>query len=113
MINDDLTAAFNSKPRVDINSIKKMTPGQLDHVKNYGSIAENLMMNKDFALFVHHFKFELSDEVAHITGHSADDNARRIAIVHNIAGMDRFVEYLQNAVRFKNTAVNLQGPVEK
>lgn len=113
MINDELTAAFNQKPRVDINSIKKMTPGQLDQVKSYGSAAENLMKNKDFALFVHHYKFEMSDEVTHINGHSEEDNARRLALVHNIAGIDRFVEYLQNAVRFKNTAVSLQSPVEK
>lgn len=111
MINDELTAAFNQKPRVDINNIKKMTPGQLDQVKAYGSTAENLLKNKDFALFVHHYKFDMSDQVVAIGGHTPEDDARRLSIVHNIAGIDRFVEYLQNAVRFKNMAVNLQSPV--
>ena len=111
MINDELTAAFNAKPRVDINNIKKMTPGQLDQVKNYGSMAENLLKNKNFALFVHHYKFDMSDAVVGIAGHNEEDNARRLSIVHNIAGIDRFVEFLQNAVRFKNMAVNIQSPV--
>ena len=112
MIDEELTAAFNAKPRVDINNIKKMTPGQLDQVKVYGSAAENLLKNKDFALFVHHFKFEMSDQVTNINGHTEEDNARRLSLVHNVAGMNRFVEFLQNAVRFKNTAVNLQSPAD-
>jgi hypothetical protein len=113
MINEELTAAFNAKPRVDINNIKKMTPGQLDQVKVYGSTAENLLKNKDFALFVHHFKFEISDQVSSINGHTEEDNACRLSLVHNIAGMNKFVEFLQNAVRFKNTAVNLQSPADE
>jgi len=113
LINDDLTAAFNAKPRVDINNIKKMTPGQLDQVKSYGSAAENLLMNKDFALFVHHFKFDMTDQLINVQGHKEEDDQRRLGLVHNLAGIDRFVDYLKNAVRFKNTAVNLQGPVEK
>ena len=114
MINEEMTAAFNSKPRVDINNIKKMTPGQLDQVKSYGSGAENLLMNKDLALFVHHFKFELADQLANINGYSEEHNQQRVSIAHNLAGLDKFVEYLQRAVYFKNTAVKIQtSPVEE
>ena len=74
IVNEELTAAFNQKPKLDINKIKKMTPGQLDAVKVYGSSAENLLTNKDFALFVHHFKFDLAEELSGINGHSATIN---------------------------------------
>ena len=108
MIDQDKVQAFNAKPKVDINNIKKMTAGQLDQVKVYGSNAENLLKNRDFALFVHHFKFDLEDELSGIKGHTLDDNARRISIAHNIAGIDKFVEQLQRAVYYKNQAVNQQ-----
>lgn len=113
IVNEELTQAFNAKPRVDINNIKKMTPGQLDQVKVYGSGAENLLRNKDFALFVHHFKFDLAAELGNINGHTQDDNARRVAIANNMAGIDKFVDSLQRAVYFKNQAVSLQSPAEK
>jgi len=110
LINDELTQAFNQKPRVDINSIKKMTPGQLDGVKVYGSGAENLLKNKDFALFVHHYKFDLANELANIKGFSQEDNERRISIAHNLSGIDKFVDSLHRAVYFKNQAVSQQAP---
>jgi hypothetical protein len=114
IIDDELTVAFNAKPKLDINKIKKMSPGQLDHIKAYGSGAENLLANKDFALFVHHFKFDLADELSGINGHTADDNCKRVALAHNIAGIDKFVSSLQRAVYFKNSAVSLQNaPTEK
>ena len=114
IINDELTHAFNQKPKLDINKIKKMTPGQLDQVKVYGSAAENLLNNRDFALFVHHFKFDQADDLAAINGHSEDDNARRVAISNYLAGIDRFVASLQRAVYFKNSAVSIQNaPQEK
>lgn len=110
IIDDEMTQAFNAKPRVDINSIKKMTPGQLDSVKVYGSSAENLLKNKDFALFVHHFKFDLADELASIKGHTIEDNFKRVSIAHNIAGIDKFVGSLQSAVFYKNRVVSQQSP---
>jgi hypothetical protein len=113
-IDDELTAAFNAKPKLDINKIKKMTPGQLDQIKVYGSGAENLLANKDFALFVHHFKFDLADELSAINGHMPEDNCKRVALAHNIAGIDKFISSLQRAVYFKNSAVSLQqAPTEE
>jgi hypothetical protein len=113
IIDEELTAAFNAKPKIDINKIKTMTPGQLDAIKTYGSGAENLLANKDFALFVHHFKFDLADELSGINGHSADDNCKRVALAHNIAGIDKFVSSLQRAVYYKNRAVSIQtAPTE-
>jgi hypothetical protein len=114
IIDDELTQAFNQKPKLDINKIKKMTPGQLDQIKAYGSGAENLLANKDFALFVHHFKFDLADELSGINGHTPEDNCKRVALAHNIAGVDKFVASLQRAVYFKNSAVSIQNaPAEK
>lgn len=108
MIDDVMAEAFNSRIRVDLNNIKKMTASQLDRVKTYGSTAENLLHNKDFAQFVHHYKFETMDQLASITGHAQEDNARRIAISNQLAGIDGFIAWLQRAKYFKDKAVSLQ-----
>jgi hypothetical protein len=112
IINDELTQAFNAKPKLDINTIKKMSPGQLDNIKAYGSAAENLLKNKDFALFVHHFKFDMAAELTAIKGHNEENNGQRVSIAHNIAGIEKFIDSLQRAVYFKNQAVSLQSPAE-
>jgi hypothetical protein len=112
IIDQDLTDAFNNKPRASINKIKTMSPSQLDSVKVYGSAAENLLNNKDFALFVHHYKFEMCDRLTDVKGHTEEDNTKRIAIAHNIAGIDEFVKTLQQAVFYKNQAVSKQAPTD-
>ena len=112
MIDEELTRAYNAKPKLDPTSLKKMTAGQLDAVKVYGSGAENLLKNKDFALFVHHFKFDITDTMTRVIGHTPEENSMRLALVHNISGIEKFVAYLQNAVMYKNRAVNLQSPAD-
>jgi nitrate/nitrite-specific signal transduction histidine kinase len=113
IIDQELTQAFNAKPKVNINNIKDMTAGQLDAVKVYGSAAENLLLNRDFALFVHHFKFDMAAELTAIKSHSPDDNAHRVSIAHYIAGIDKFVESLQRAVYYKSRAVSQQSPTQE
>lgn len=105
MITPETIEAFNHRLTVDLNSIKKMTPAQLDAVKNYGSQAEALLKNRDLALFIHHFKFDVADTLSSITGHTADDNARRVALSNELRGIDQFVASLQRAVYMKNRAV--------
>ena len=77
MIKPETIEAYNNRLTVDLNSIKKMTPSQLDAVKAYGSQAEALLKNKDLALMIHHFKFEVSDALSSIAGHDQDSNSRR------------------------------------
>lgn len=112
MISQDTIHAFNSRLNVDLNSIKKMTPAQLDQVKSYGSQAEALLKNKDLALFIHHFKFDIADQLAGLNGHTTDDNTRRIALSNELRGIDQFVATLQRAVYMKNKVVTQQqeGP---
>jgi hypothetical protein len=109
MIDPQTIDAFNSRLTVDLNSIKKMTPSQLDAVKHYGSQAEALLKNRDLALFIHHFKFEVADTMSSISGHTADDNARRVALSNELRGIDQFIATLQRAVYMKNKAVT-QAP---
>ena len=115
MITPETIEAFNHRLTVDLNSIKKMTPAQLDAVKNYGSQAEALLKNRDLALFIHHFKFDVADTLSSITGHTADDNARRVALSNELRGIDQFVATLQRAVYMKNRVVIQQqgGPAEE
>lgn len=108
MISEDTLHAYNSKLTMDLSQPSKLTTSQKDQVKHYGSLAENLLKNKDLALFVHHFKFSLADELASIRSHQPDDNARRIAISNELVGIDNFVNSLKRAVYLKNRIGNTE-----
>ena len=108
MISDDVIDSYNNRLTADLNNIKTMTPAQLDRVKTVGSAAENLMRNKDFAQFVHQFKFERIDVLADIAGHAEVDNAQRVAVANQLTGIDEFVRSLKRAVYIKNRVVSLQ-----
>ena len=94
MITDEAVDAFNSRLTVNLNNIKTMKPSQLDQVKTLGSNAEALLKNKDLAMYVHQFKFELADALAGITGHADEDNNRRIAYSNQLAGIEGFIQSL-------------------
>ena len=102
MIQDDVVEAFNTRMTVDLNNYKKFTPAQRDQAKKYGSDAEALLKNRELALFVHHFKFDLADGLIMIQGHSPDDNSRRVAVANQLTGMDAFIATLKRAVMIKN-----------
>ena len=108
MVDDQVTDSFNRRVRVDLNNVKKMTPAQLDRVKQYGSSAENLLQNRDFAQFIHHYKFDLMDQLGQITTHTDEDNMRRVALSNYIAGIDGFIASLQRAKYFKDKVVSQQ-----
>ena len=109
MITTDAIEAFNSKLTVNLNTIKTMKPGQLDQVKAQGSNAEALLKNKDLALFVHQFKFELADALTSITVHTEEDNNRRVAFSNQLAGIEGFIQSLHRAVYMKNKVVTQQA----
>lgn len=113
MINDDAVTAFNNRLTANLNNIKTMTPSQLDRVKTIGTAAENLLKNKDFAQFMHSFKFEICDSLVEIKGHSAEDNANRVALSNQLSGIDSFIASLQRAVYMKNRVVTQQTPSEE
>jgi len=108
MISNDAIDEFNTRLTVNLNNIKSMTPGQQDQVKAHGSEAEQLLKNKQMALFMHQYKFELTDALVAIQGHTEEDNSRRVAISNQLAGLDGFVASLQRAVYMKNRVVTLQ-----
>lgn len=112
MFDAEKTEAFNSKPRIDLNNIKRMTASQLDRVKQYGSHAEQLLQNKEFAQFIHHYRFELCDQLAQVSGYTLEDNNQRIAIGNMLAGIDGFIANLQRAKYYKDRVVSQQQPVE-
>jgi len=108
MLTQETIDAFNTRLTVNLNTIKDMSASQLDRVKAHGTAAEALLKNKDLALFIHQWKFEVVDQITAITGHSLDDNAKRIALNNQLAGIDSFVASLQRAVYMKNRAVTQQ-----
>lgn len=109
MINPDVVESFNARLTVNLNDIKKMSAERQDRVKNLGSEAEALLANRHLAMFIHQFKFELCDELAAIAGHTETDNARRVAISHQLAGIENFVVMLQRAVFYKSRVVTQQS----
>ena len=114
MLTQDTIDAFNTRLTVNLNNIKTMTAGELDRVKAHGSTAEALLKNKDLALFIHQWKFEVMDQLTAVSGHTADDNARRIALTNQLAGIESFVASLQRALYMKNRVVTLQTePTDK
>lgn len=108
MLTQETIDAFNTRLTVNLNTIKQMKPSQLDQVKSQGSNAEALLTNRDLALFIHQYKFELADALTAITGHTQEDNNRRVAVSNQLAGIDGFVASLQRAAYMKNKVVNLQ-----
>jgi len=108
MIDNNTVDFYNSRLTVDMSQPSKLTTSQKDQVKHYGSLAEALLKNKDLAMFVHHFKFSLADELASIRSHQPEDNTRRIAISNELVGIDNFVNSLKRAVYLKNRIGNTE-----
>lgn len=110
MINDDTIDFYNNRLTVDLSNLKKLTPAQEDRVRHYGSQAETLLKNRDLAMFIHHYKFEVTDQLANIRGHTPDDNAQRVALCNELAGIDSFVTTLKRAVYLKSKLGNTVVP---
>jgi hypothetical protein len=109
MIETETVESFNTRLTVDTTNLKRLTPGQRDQVKHYGSQAEALLKNRELAMFVHHYKFELADMLVGITGHTEADNQQRIAIAHQLTGIDQFVTSLRRAVYQRNKVVAFES----
>lgn len=111
MIDSDAIAAYNNRITATVSNIGRMTASQQDAVKQQGSRAEALLKNHDLVQFIHQYRFETADQIAAITAHDPDSNARRIALSNYLSGMDAFVASLQRAVYMKNRVVSEQeGP---
>lgn len=109
MISEEAVDAYNKRLTIDTSNVKKLSPSQRDAVKQYGSLAEALMKNRDLAMFIHHFKFEVNDALANIRTHSDEANAERIALANQLSGIDGFVNSLKSAVYKKNVLVRTEN----
>lgn len=107
MLDDSVVEAFNNKVASGFNQ-KGLTPAQQDKIKALGSAAENLLTNRDFVLFIRQFQLETTDAFVDIQTHTADDNARRIALSNQLAGIDSFINLLKRQVVLKNRVVTQQ-----
>ena len=106
MINDTTVEFYNSKLNIDLTNLKNLTTAQADKVRHYGSQAENLLKNKDLAMFIHHFKFEVVDALSNIRAHTPTDDAERVALSNQLIGIDNFVSSLKRAAYLKNRIGN-------
>jgi hypothetical protein len=106
MINDNGIESYNTRLTFDYSNIKNLSPSQKDKIRNYGSQAENLLKNRELGLFIHHYKFDVCDQLANITGHTIDDNNKRVALSNELTGLDNFVNSLKRAVYLKNKIGN-------
>lgn len=108
MLTPEAIEAYNTRLNVNLNNIKTMKASELDRVKQHGSSAEALLKNRDLALFIHQFKFNIADQLSAIAGYSEEENNKRVALSNQLAGIDGFVSELQRAVYMKNKVVTLQ-----
>ena len=106
MINNDAIDSYNHRLTATLSDLPKLTPAQKDAVKTHGSKAENLLTNKDVAMFIHQAKFDIMDQLSMIRGYAEEDNTRRVALSNQLAGIDSFIAGLQRAVYMKNRVVN-------
>lgn len=113
MINDQAIDSYNHRLTATLNDLPKLTASQRDAVKTHGTKAENLLLNKDVAMFIHQAKFDIMDQLSAIRGYTEEDNTRRVALSNQLAGIDSFIAGLQRAVYMKNRVVNPkpEGPV--
>ena len=112
MIEAETVDSFNTRLTVDTSDLKRLTAGQRDTIKHYGSQAEALLKNRDLAMFVHHYKFEITDALSNLTGHSDQDNAARVALANNLTGIDGFVTSLKRAIYHKNKITKSESDPE-
>jgi hypothetical protein len=112
MINEQAIDSYNHRLTANLGDIPKLTASQRDAVKAHGTRAENLLSNKDVAMFVHQAKFDIMDQLSSIRGYTEEDNIRRVALSNQLAGIDSFITGLQRAVYMKNRVVNpaSEGP---
>jgi|TARA_R110000823_G_scaffold306706_1_gene429165 hypothetical protein len=109
MISEEAIEAYNSRLTVDTSNISKLTPSQKDTLKSYGDMAETLCTNRDLAMFIHHFKFEITDQIIGINAHTPEANAERVALSNELRGIDNFVNSLKMAVYRKNRLLKDQA----
>jgi hypothetical protein len=114
MIEQDIVDAFSNKMAATVNDIKKMSPAQLDRVKQIGSQAEILLRNREFILFVRQFQLETMDMMTEIRTHTEQDNSARVALANQLSGIDSFIAVLKRARQLKDRVVSqqTQQPVE-
>ena len=112
MISEEAVDAYNRRLTIDTSNVKNLTPSQRDAVKQYGSLAEALIKNRDLAMFVHHFKFEVNDALININAHSEEANAERIAYANQLRGIDGFINSLKSAVYKKNRLLQAEKNLE-
>lgn len=113
MIEQNSIEFFNNRLTYNFNDLKNLTPSQKDQVRNYGSQAENLLKNRDLAMFVHHYKFQLADELIESSGYTEESNNEKIALAHELKGIDKFIASLKRAVILKNRVGNSEIEPDK
>ena len=109
MISEDAVEAYNKRLTIDTSNPKKLTPSQRDAIKAYGSQAEALLKNRELAMFIHHFKFEVNDAMANIRSHSEEANAERIALANQLSGIDSFINTLKSAIYKRNVLIKAES----
>ena len=109
MISQEAVDAYNSRLTIDTSNVTKLTPSQRDAIKNYGSQAEALLKNRELAMFIHHFKFEVNDAMTAIRSHTEEANAERIALANQLGGIDSFINSLKSAVYKKNKIIKTEN----
>lgn len=112
MISNEAIDAFNCR-LVDLHKLENFGPEQRQRVKREGEKAKQLLSNPDFAQFVYQAKFELTDQLIDIQGYGPEQESRRLAIAHQVAGIQSLVDTIKKTAYWGNRAVSLEARLNK
>lgn len=89
--------------------LKDKSASELDKIKQTGSSVENLLNNSELNTFINWYCISQYQELSSVNGFTEEQNAKRVAIAHRLAGVEGFVDYLNRLVKRKNDVVTYQS----
>jgi hypothetical protein len=92
-----------------MNKLDKFSAHQRQKVKSAGEQARLLLANPDFAKFIYQYKFELLDGMDAVQGYTEVEDNRRLALTHQVAGIQGFVDMLHRVVHYGSKAGNIEN----
>ena len=103
---------FSNEIEIDnVNGLKNATASELDEAESLIRYAEILLNDAMFKKFMRSVNNEIINEIMSITGHSVDDNARRVALNNQLTGINKVVDKLQGVAKTKQRLVNQRNKI--
>lgn len=97
MISKAAVQAFNTRLR-DTHRVEQFTPEIQARVLEHGDRARRLLADADLAQFIYEAKFGIIDDIQDTQGFDPAAETRRLALAHQLDGLQRLADTLHAAV---------------